>query len=274
MPTSPELLAWAVPAGALATLNPCGTAMLPAYIAYFLGRDEGQRVDPLRGVEAGALLAAGVMTVFTAMGLLIAAVGSAIAAAIPWLALAVAVGLLAMGVATLVGHEITFPLPTFTQRAPRDRSRASFLAFGLGYGLASLGCTLPIFMIVVSSVLSAGFVTGVSAFVAYGFGMSVMLIAIAVSVAAGKAVLLRLLRAAAPALRYLGGLGLLAAGAYLVEYNLRGLQFRYSGGATAAPTLVAVAAGVLALAVTAVLAAFRRTRATAPTRPGAEKTGH
>lgn len=262
-----RLLAWAVPAGALATLNPCGIAMLPAYVAYFVGKSERGRVDPFRGVEAGALLAAGVMIVFSVMGVLIAAIGSIVAAAMPWLALAVAVGLLGLGVTTLLGREVGVPLPAFTQRAPRDRSRVGFLAFGVGYGLASLGCALPVFMIVVSRVLSASFTAGLAAFVAYGVGMSVMLIAVAVSVAAGKAAVVRALRAGAPALRYIGGLGLLAAGAYLLQYNLRGLQFRSTGRMTDAPTVAAVAVALVALIVTVGLALTHRGSADKATGP-------
>ena len=255
-----KLLFWALPAGAAATVNPCGVAMLPAYIAYYVGKSERGRPDPLKGVEAGLLLAVGVLAVFTAMGALVAAAGSVIASAIPWLALAVALGLLALAVATLLGRALALPLPAVVRRGPRDRGRAGFLMYGVGYGLASLGCTLPIFMIVVSSVLSAGFVSGLAAFTAYGVGMGVMLIAVAVAVSAGKAALVRGLRRAAPALRYVGGLGLLAAGAYLLEYNLQGLQFRATGGSNEVPTLVAVAAGVAALALAAVLTARRSAR--------------
>lgn len=257
-----KLLFWALPAGAAATLNPCGVAMLPAYIAYYLGKREVGPTDPLKGVEAGLLLAAGVLAVFTVMGALIAAVGSVIASAIPWLALAVAVGLLALAVATLLGRDLALPLPAFAHRGPQDRGRAGFLSYGVGYGLASLGCTLPIFMIVVSSVLSAGFVSGLAAFVAYGAGMGVMLIAVAVAVSAGKAALVRGLRRAAPALRYVGGLGLLAAGAYLLAYNLQGLQFRATGGINRVPTVVAVVAGLAALALAVGLAVLRSARRT------------
>ena len=255
-----KLLFWALPAGAAATLNPCGIAMLPAYVAYYVGKSERGRPDPLKGVEAGSLLAVGVLTVFTVMGALIAAVGSVIATVIPWLAMAVAVGLLALAVATLLGHDLTLPLPAFAYRGPKNRGRVGYLTYGVGYGLASLGCTLPIFMIVVSSVLSAGFVSGLAAFIAYGVGMGVMLIAVAVTVSAGKAAVVRSLRRAAPALRYVGGLGLLAAGTYLLAYNLQGLQFRATGGSNDLPTLVAVATGVTALTLAAVLAALGNAR--------------
>ncbi|MFQ5924210.1 MAG: hypothetical protein ACE5M4_15335, partial [Anaerolineales bacterium] len=40
-------MAWAFSAGMLATLNPCGWALLPAYAAYYLGsREEGYQERP------------------------------------------------------------------------------------------------------------------------------------------------------------------------------------------------------------------------------------
>lgn len=242
------LVAWALPAGAAATLNPCGIAMLPAYISYYLGDSERAGAQPLKGLEAGVLLAAGVLTIFTAMGVVIAGVGTVAARAIPWLALAVGIGLLVLGVATLLGRSPSLVVPG-AQRAPRDRTAGSFFVFGAGYGLASLGCTLPIFMIVMSSVLSADFLSGLLAFGAYGLGMGSLLVAISLAVATGKAALVQWLRSAGPALAYVGGVGLLIAGSYLIYYNVDGMLFRYAGVASELP---AIAIGVTAFVAGAV----------------------
>jgi cytochrome c biogenesis protein CcdA len=63
-------LVFALSAGAVATLNPCGFAMLPAYLAYFPGREDG--LDPpgglAAGVQGGAAMAFGVLAVFSAIG--------------------------------------------------------------------------------------------------------------------------------------------------------------------------------------------------------------
>lgn len=239
------LLSWAFLAGAAATVNPCGIAMLPAYISYYLGHDAG-RPRLGRELRAGLLLSLGTFGVFTAMGFVISAVGTALVRFVPWLVLAVAVLLLIAGVATLLGRAPTLALGKM-RTAQGDRSPRSYLAFGVGYGLAALGCTLPIFMIVVSSVFSAAFVDGLLAFAAYGLGMGLVLTGVSVSVALGKKAALRWLRAAGPALQYIGGLGLLVAGSYLIYYNLRGFRYFYLQGLSGLPLYIGVAAFVLSL---------------------------
>ena len=239
------LLAWAFLAGAAATVNPCGIAMLPAYISYYLGDDAG-RPRLGRGLRAGLLLSLGTFGVFTAMGLVISAVGTALVRFVPWLVLAVAGLLLIAGVATLLGRAPTLALGKM-RTAQGDGSPRSYLAFGVGYGLAALGCTLPIFMIVVSSVFSAAFVDGLLAFAAYGLGMGLVLTGVSVSVALGKKAALRRLSAAGPALQYIGGLGLLVAGSYLIYYNLRGFRFFYLQGLSQLPLYIGVAAFILSL---------------------------
>lgn len=247
------LVAWALPAGAAATLNPCGIAMLPAYVAYYLGGSEDSGAQPLKGLEAGVLLAAGVLVIFTAMGAVIAGAGTVAARAIPWLALVVGIGLLVLGVATLLGRRPSLVVPG-AHRAPRDRTAGSFFVFGTGYGLASLGCTLPIFMIVVSSVLSADFLSGLLAFGAYGLGMGSVLVAISLAVATGKAALVQWLRAAGPALVYVGGVGLLIAGSYLIYYNVDGMLFRYAGVERELPAIAIGVAAFIAAVVTVLMA--------------------
>jgi cytochrome c-type biogenesis protein len=220
-------VSWAFLAGAAATVNPCGIAMLPAYVSFYLGQDERQ-AKLLKGLSAGLLLAAGTFSAFTAIGLIVASAGTAIARFIPWAAVLVAVLLLVAGIMTLLDRAPSLTL-SIGQRASGQGSWQSFYSFGLGYGLASLGCTLPIFLIVVSSALGAGFLKGLTAFVAYGLGMGLVLTSISFAVALGKTAVLRWLRRLSPGLKYIGGFGLLIAGSYLIYYNLRGLSFMITG---------------------------------------------
>lgn len=238
------LLSWAFLAGAAATVNPCGLAMLPAYVSYYVGRDEGH-THPGRGLTAGLLLSLGTLGVFTLMGLVITTLGTAVARFIPWLALLVAVLLLVAGVATLLGRAPAVVIGSGRQ-APVKGSPSSFVGFG--YGLASLGCTLPIFMIVVSSVFSTDFLSGFLAFIAYGAGMGLILTGISLAVALGKTAVLRWVRAAGPLLKYLGGFGLLVAGSYLIYYNLGALFLFQQGQNSDLPLYLGVGAFVASLA--------------------------
>ena len=61
-------------AGLVATVNPCGFAMLPAYLSFFAGMDEGptSRVRAvLRALLVGLVLTAGFILVFLIFGVLL-----------------------------------------------------------------------------------------------------------------------------------------------------------------------------------------------------------
>ena len=92
------------------------------------------------------------------------------------------------------------------------------LLFGVGYGAASLGCTLPLFLALVGASLGGAKLT---AFVAYGIGMAVVLIALSVLVALAREGATRLVRPALPYMGRIAGVLLLASGGYLFYYWAR-----------------------------------------------------
>ena len=79
--------ALAFTAGLVATVNPCGFAMLPAYLAYFLGLEGEARPlaarTILRALTVGAVVSAGFLTVFGLAGVLITLGVQAVVGALP-----------------------------------------------------------------------------------------------------------------------------------------------------------------------------------------------
>jgi len=64
-------------------------------------------------------------------------------------------------------------------QAPPHALRAAWL-FGVGYGLSSLGCTLPVFLLVVGTTITAGGVGSATLVLAsYVAGMTLVLLAVA-----------------------------------------------------------------------------------------------
>ena len=67
-------LAFPLAAGLIAAFNPCGFAMLPAYLAYFLGHELKSPPDGyqgfLNGVKVSVTLSAGFVFVFALVGIL------------------------------------------------------------------------------------------------------------------------------------------------------------------------------------------------------------
>lgn len=237
-------------AGVLSTLNPCGFALLPAYVSYAVEQQvsvsAASEKPPsgwqhlLRGGLLGLPLAAGFLLVFLVAGFVLALGGRLLVHLFPWLAILVGVGLVFLGGWTLfTGRAPEIPgLSAVAARldTPRPGGRASSEAqaqsppralraawiFGVGYGLSSLGCTLPVFLLVVGTAITAGGVGSAAlVFLSYAAGMTLVLLAVALAATQ----LSDLLRTAVfPLLRWvlpLASLFLIAAGLYIVVYQLR-----------------------------------------------------
>ena len=234
-------------AGVLSTLNPCGFALLPAYVSYTVERQVSASSEKppsgwqhlLHGGLLGLPLAAGFLLVFLVAGGALALGGRELLHLFPWLALLVGTGLVLFGSWTLftgrapeipglgvVAAKLSTSRPggdaTSEALVQAPRALRSAWIFGVGYGLSSLGCTLPVFLLVVGTTITAGGLGSAALVLAsYAAGMTLVLLAVALA-ATELSDLLRsavftLLRWVLP----LSALFLIAAGIYIVIYQLR-----------------------------------------------------
>ncbi len=209
------ILATSFAAGLVATVNPCGFAMLPAYLSYFLGTvGEHTRATAVRrALSVSALMAAGFLVVFGVAGLLLSLGVQAIVEFIPWLAVVVGAALVVLGVRTYRGRYLTLALGS----SRVDRS--SVFRFGISYAVASLSCTLPIFLSLIAGTFARSTVLeGISAFVAYSLGMSLVITAITLTMAFGQDRIVRLVRSSARYVNRISGVVLVGAGLFIVWY--------------------------------------------------------
>src|SRR5881398_3171682 len=208
----------ALVSGGLSVVNPCGFPLLPAFLSFYFGAEEEQLPPaPTRvaqGLVVGALVALGFLGFFALVGLPVSFGVGAIARAVPWAGLATGALLAIVGLITLFGIHVRPPVHA-RLRVRRERRLGAMLLFGVGYGAASLGCTLPLFLALVGASLGADKLT---AFVAYGAGMAVVLMALSVGVACARQGLATRLRPALPYVSRLAGVLLTASGIYLVYY--------------------------------------------------------
>lgn len=214
-------LVFAFVAGTVASANPCGFALLPAAFLSYTASGEGSG-GGAAGRIAQALLSGAAMTL--AFALVFGLVGAGLAAglgvlmpAMPWATIVVGSILAVLGVFVLSGRHISLPLPS-PLSAAGSGYRGPFL-FGVGYAVASLSCTLPVFLSVVGA--SAGgisFVVRSGMFVAYAVGMGTILTSLALGAALARGGLHRILRRAVRHISRVSGLFLLAAGLYLIYY--------------------------------------------------------
>lgn len=218
-------LAYAFGVGMVATFNPCGFAMLPAYLSYFLGL-EGEQLDTeatdaniLRALAVGASMTAGFLVVFGVLGLVLEPALSTINRRLPWVTILLGLVLILLGVAMLAGRTISVRLPR-VGRGPRSRELSSVFLFGISYALVSLSCTLSLFTAAISTtVQDSNVLVGIGAFLAYGLGMGLVLMVLTLAIALARQSLVRRLRRVLPYVNRVSGALLLLAGLYVVYYG-------------------------------------------------------
>lgn len=240
-------LALAFSAGMVATINPCGFALLPAYLSYFLGIDSGGaarsgsgsetstgRANPvLRALAVSAAVTAGFLTVFLVFGLIWTSVREVIGTRLPYFTIVVGAALVLLGVAMLLGFEPTVTLPK-VELGGTGRQLSSMFLYGISYAVASLSCTIPIFIAIVSTTLTdTGFVAGLATFAAYGLGMGLTLALLTISVAIARSGLVKAFRRLMPRMNRISGALLVVAGLFVVYYAWAELQIINAGRSNA-----------------------------------------
>ena len=215
-------LAFAFTAGIIATINPCGFAMLPAYLSYFLGIEANSGTSAgtsvSRALWTGSAVSGGFLIVFGATGLLISAGLTVIREIVPWVAICIGTILIALGSFVTAGKRLTFAFRKF-ERGTGGKDLRNLLLFGVSYAIASISCALPTFIVVVSTSVT-GFTAGIIAFLFYAGGMTITLLALTMSLALARSSFLEKLRSLVRFIDRASGILMLLAGIYLVVFWL------------------------------------------------------
>lgn len=226
-------LAIAFATGMLATVNPCGFAMLPAYLGFFLGiegDDRGVQASVARSLGVGLSVSAGFLAVFSVVGLAIFHLSASIDRWTPWATLTIGAALVVLGIAMLRGYEPVVQLPKLN-RGGRERTGQSMFVFGVSYAIASISCALPLFTSAVAGTFRReNLLSSLAVFVAYSLGMTLVLLALTVSMGMARQSIVKGLRKALPYVTRASGALLLVAGAYLAHYGWYEMRVRDGEG--------------------------------------------
>ncbi|CRK57883.1 1-deoxy-D-xylulose 5-phosphate reductoisomerase [Alloactinosynnema sp. L-07] len=236
----PDTLGFALAAGLVAAVNPCGFAMLPAYLALVVTGEDGAsgRSRALaRALAATGVMACGFLLVFGTFGLVVAPLAASVQRYLPFVTVLIGLALLVLGVFLLAGREITLMLPKPGRGAPTARLGTMF-GYGLAYAIASLSCTIGPFLAVTSTTFRGGSVgDGVLAYLAYGAGMALLVGVLAVATAlAGSAAATRV-RRILPHVNRISGVLLVMVGLYVGYYGLYELRLYLGDGDAADPVI-------------------------------------
>ncbi|HEV7361810.1 MAG TPA: cytochrome c biogenesis CcdA family protein [Mycobacterium sp.] len=221
-------------AGLVAAVNPCGFAMLPAYLLLVVrGEQNSKRSSLLGGVGralgATAGMALGFFTVFGVFGALTISAATTVQRYLPYATVVIGVVLVALGIWLLSGRELTAltPRPLGPRWAPKQQGSriVGMYGYGISYAIASLSCTIGPFLAVTAAGLRSGsIVTGVSIYLAYVAGLTLVVGVLAVAAATASSALADRLRRILPFINRIGGALLVLVGLYVGYYGLYELR--------------------------------------------------
>jgi cytochrome c-type biogenesis protein len=219
--------------GMLAAVNPCGFVLLPAYLLYFLGIDGGpqhlSRAPLQRALRVSASVSAGFLLVFLVVGTISRLFTQWIELRAKYAGFVIGLILIVLGIAMLFGWK-----PSFTTSMPgakRDHSTRAMFVFGIGYAIASIGCTIGLLTTaILGSIGTNGFVSGVISITMYGLGMSLLVTALTVTLAAAKTGVARVLKRSLRYIDKVAAVFISLTGIYLTWYWYGAISERGSLG--------------------------------------------
>ncbi len=237
--------ALALTAGMAATVNPCGFALLPAYLSAFVGLDDveesGNKAAAVgKALKVSAVLTAGFVTVFGLFGAVITKVLEGVEEYLPWATIVIGLGLIGLGIYLLMGRQLVINIPKLN-RGGADGTLLSMYLFGVSYAVASLSCTIGPFLAVTSTTFrNESYLSGVMVFVLYGLGMGIVVGILTLAVALAKDGLVAKFRSLLPIMNKVAGVLLLIAGAYVAYYGWYEVRL-FNGNGSADDPIIDVA---------------------------------
>ena len=206
--------------GVIAAFNPCGFAMLPAYLSYFVGTNAAGTVEaPIarlrRAVVVAAATTAGFVVLFSILGFVTTALTTAVTDYIPWASIAIGIGLVALGIVLLSGRELKLSLARFSTRRQGTGLDAMFL-YGVSFGTVSTGCSIGTFL---SNVTGSSRAEQMAGWIAYALGMGLVLTLVSLAAALAQQAFLLNLRKVLPYVNRISGVLLVVSGLYVAWYG-------------------------------------------------------
>jgi len=239
------LLTLALLAGAVAAVNPCGFAMLPAYLSLLVAQapaGSGSAGAIVRAGRFAAGMTLGFVVVFGAFGAVVTPLALSLERYLPVLTVGMGGVLVLLGGWLLSGRELGVRGLAGRGAGPTHRWSTQ-VTYGATFALASLSCTVGPFLAVTSTAVSDGRGWSlVASLLAYALGMGTVVLVLAIAAATSTASLTAAARRAGPLVSRLSGALLLAAGAYVAWYGW--FEIRVLAGSTTSDPVVSAAIGV------------------------------
>jgi cytochrome c-type biogenesis protein len=222
----PILLGFGILAGALSFFAPCAFVLFPGYVSYFLAQTEkraGTQHRILHSISIGSACGLGSVIFFLLLGTGVSLVGISFSQYLIKVKPLIALFFLVLGI--LLVANISLDLSPIRNRIPIRFSKnqdgsttplGSFFLYGFGYGLATTGCTFPIFVsLIIAPITSGRFLTGLLPFVSFALAMGLLMTVVTVLIGLSKDILVKWLMASTEWIKRISGVFLILAALYM-----------------------------------------------------------
>lgn len=217
-------VALALTTGVITAFNPCGFAMLPAYLSYFVGATANDETPTTasrvaRAGIVGSTVTLGFVTVFGILGLLANELRSTIQKSSAYVALTTGVILFVLGVAMLRGFE---PKVSFlkVKSVKKGSSLRAMYLFGVSYAVVSLSCGIQGFLTTVASAFRTdSLIDAGKVYAAFSIGMGLVVLVVSIAAALAQQAFLKAMRKVLPYINRISGVLLLLTGIYITWFG-------------------------------------------------------
>jgi len=178
----------------------------------------------IKALYVSAALGAGFVLIFGGVGLAISSGARSFITIFPWMGFFLGFIMTGLGAYLFAGGKL------YNNRAQSAASRIGtasdtsvkgYFLFGVSYAVASLSCTLPIFLgLISSSLASGGIVEATGQFLAYALGMTFVITVLTIGIAVFKGAMVNQIRKIMPYVHPISAGVLILVGGYLIFYWL------------------------------------------------------
>lgn len=213
-------------AGVFATFNPCGFAMLPAYMTMLLSSQRESESLPkliVKALQFAVLMALGIVSVFALFAVAIFPISTSIQAYLPIATITIGAILMAVGVATLSGKSPYLKKLWSPNTAPSARLKSLYL-YGVTFALGSVSCTIGPLLAATSKALQLSFVESLRIYLIYAAGISATIAVLALVTLFSQATLGKI-RKSMKLIERISSIFLILVGFYLIIFGLYETKF-------------------------------------------------
>jgi len=207
-------------AGVVALFSPCGFPMLPGYISYYMGVEISYR----KAIPLGMACSFGLIMIFSFIGFLATIIGGFFSLFTSLLELIAGLIMIFMGVGMIFELRISkLWIPIISSK---KKGIFGIFLYGITYGLATIGCSAPIFLSILSyAIANGGLIQGLLTFIVYASGMGFPIIIITILMVKVKNLMLNKVVMRTQRLHKISGTVLISIGLYLTYFYIASQLF-------------------------------------------------